>query len=131
MTTDFIIRNWALFGASVLACGILLFVLTQLYRDSAQGRLATEATELRKLKREAEAADKGLAAAEARLAALQRDAETTKPRVLTEAEEAVQDARSMQQITGDQVLRAKKRVGDVILEEFAPNRQDVLRTKYL
>jgi len=131
MTTDFIIRNWALFGASVLACGILLFVLTQLYRDSAQGRLATEATELRKLKREAEAADKRLAAAEARLAALQRDAETTKPRVLTEAEEAVQDARSMQQITGDQVLRAKKRVGDVILEEFAPNRQDVLRTKYL
>ena len=131
MTSDFIIRNWALFGASILGFGILFFVLTQLYRESAQGRLATEASELRKLMREAKAADKRLAAAEARLATLQRDAETVRPRVLSEAEEAVQDARSMQKITGDQVLRAKKRVGDVILEEFAPNRQDGLRTRYL
>lgn len=131
MTTDFIVRNWALVGASILGCGILFFVVTQMYRDSAQGRLVTEATELRKLRREAENAASRLVAAEARLATLQRDAATVKPRTLSEAEEAVQDARSMRKITEDQVLRAKKRVGEVIVAEFSPNRQDVLRTKYL
>ena len=99
--------------------------------QAVRGRLAGEAAELRKLQREADAAEKRLQTAEKKLAALQGQADSTKPRVLGEAEEAVKDARSMQKIIGDQILRARKRVGDVILEEFAPNRQDVLRTKYL
>ena len=131
MTTEFIVRNWALFAASVLGFAILLFVLSRLYQESARGRLAVEAAELRKLQREADTAEKRLQAAEKKLTTLQAQADNTKPRVLGEAEEAVKDARSMQKIIGDQILRAKKRVGDVILEEFAPNRQDVLRTKYL
>ncbi|MGI9222696.1 MAG: hypothetical protein ACR2QS_16845 [Woeseiaceae bacterium] len=131
MTADLIIRNWALVISSVLAFGILFFVLMQLYRQSAKGRLAIHAAELRRLEREAAAADRRLEAAEKRLATLKEDLSNAKPRTVSEAEEAVEDARSLQKITGDQVLRAKKRVGDVILEEFTPNRQDVLRTKYL
>jgi hypothetical protein len=104
---------------------------SRLYEQSAQGRLGVEARELRKLQREAVTAEQTLVAAEQRLATLREQADSVKPRALSEAEEGVQDARAMQKIIGDQILRAKKRVGDVILEEFSPNRQDVLRTKYL
>lgn len=131
MTIELITKNWALVAASVLAFAIFLFVLLRLYEQSAQGRLGTEAGELRKLQRELATAEQKLVVAEQRLETFREQADSVKPRALSEAEEAVEDARAMQKIVSDQILRAKKRVGDVILEEFAPNRQDGLRTKYL
>ena len=131
MTIELITKNWALVAASVLAFAIFLFVLLRLYEQSAQGRLGTEAGELRKLQRELARAERQLLDSEQRLETLREQSATVKPRTLSEAEEAVQDARAMQKIISDQILRSKKRVGDVILEEFAPNRQDGLRTKYL
>ena len=131
MTLELIIQNWALAVASVLGFGILLFVLSRLYGQSAQGRLGAETGELQKLQRDLGRAEQKLAAAEQRLKSLKGKADSVKPRALSEAEEAVQDASAMQKIIEDQILRTKKRVGDVILEEFSPNRQDVLRTKYL
>ncbi|MGI9200159.1 MAG: hypothetical protein ACR2QL_03815 [Woeseiaceae bacterium] len=131
MTLELIIQNWALAVASVLGFAILLFVLSRLYEQSAQGRLGAEAGELQKLQRDLARAEQTLVAAEQRLKSLRGKADSVKPRALSEAEEAVQDASAMQKIIEDQILRTKKRVGDVILEEFSPNRQDVLRTKYL
>lgn len=131
MTIDILIRNWALVISSVLATAILLFVLFRLYQSSPRGRLAATAAELQKLQYEAKGAELRLERAEKRLASLRSKAHTTKPKLLSEAEEAVQDAKSLQDITADQILRAKKLLGDVIVEEFSPNRQDVLRDKYL
>jgi hypothetical protein len=131
MTIDLLIRNWALVMSSVLATAILLFVLFRLYQSSPRGRLAATAAELQKLQSEAKGAELRLERAEKRLASLRSKADTTKPKLLSEAEEAVQDAKSLQDITADQILRAKKLLGDVIVEEFSPNRQDVLRDKYL
>ena len=80
---------------------------------------------------EAAAAATQLETAQQKLASLQRKAGSVKPRILAEADEAVQDADTMITITGDKVMRAEKQLRDVILEEFPPNRQDVLRNKYL
>ena len=131
MNIELLTQNWALAIASVLSLGIFLFVLFRLYEGSGSGRLNFGVAELRKMQQAASAASKAVAKAEERLAKLLSKADTTKPKLLSEAEEAVADARSMQKITGDQVLRAKKVLGDVILEEFSPKRQDVLRDKYL
>lgn len=131
MSMDFLTQNWALAIASVLSLGVALFVLFRLYESSGQGRLNASAAELRKLQRAATAAGKAVEKAEQQLAQLRDKAATTKPRLLSEAEEALQDALAMQKITNDQILRSKKVVGDVILEEFSPKRQDVLRDKYL
>lgn len=131
MSADYLTQNWALAVACVLGFAILLFVLYRLYEDSGQGQLAERVRELNRVRAEAAAAASRLQKARARLVALQRKADSTRPRVLSEAEEAVQDADALVTITGDQVMRAEKVLRDVILEEFPPNRQDVLRKKYL
>lgn len=131
MSADYLTQNWALAAACVLGFAILLFVLYRLYEDSGQGQLAERVRELNRVRAEAAAAASRLQKARARLVALQRKADSTRPRVLSEAEEAVQDADALVTITGDQVMRAEKVLRDVILEEFPPNRQDVLRKKYL
>lgn len=131
MTMQLLTHNWALAAASVLGLAILLFVLYRLYEASARGRLGGHVAVLRKHKTEAAQAEKRLSKASEQLSALRGKADAIKPRLLSEAEEAIQDARSLQKIAGDQVLRAQKLVRDVILEEFPPKRQDVLRSKYL
>jgi len=131
MSRDFLLQNWALAVSSVFALGILLFVLYRLYLDSGRGRLAERLRDLRQARGEAAAAATQLETAQQKLASLQRKAGSVKPRILAEADEAVQDADTMITITGDKVMRAEKQLRDVILEEFPPNRQDVLRNKYL
>lgn len=131
MTMQLIVHNWALAVASVLALGILLFVLYRFYEDSGQGRFSEALHELRKVRSEQAAAKSRLKKAEKRLTVIRSRSDSTRPRVLSEAEGAVQDASMLVTITGDQVLRAEKILRDVILEEFPPNRQDVLRNKYL
>ncbi len=131
MTGEFLLNNWALAIASVLSVAIGLFVMHRLYQESGRGRLGECLRELTRARQEAAAAAKSLEKTERRLAGLQKKADSTRPRTLAEAEEAVQDARSMLGITGDKVLRAEKKLRDVILEDFPPNRQDVLRNKYL
>jgi len=131
MNTELLVQNWALAVASILALGILLFVLVRFYEDSGQGRFSNALRELRKVRKEQAGAKVRLKKAEKRLAAIRGKSDSTRPRVLSEAEEAVQDASMLVTITGDQVLRAEKILRDVILEEFPPNRQDGLRNKYL
>jgi len=124
-------HNWALVAASVLGLAILLFVLYRLYEASPQGRLSAHAAVLRKHKNEVTQAETRMTKASKQLSALRSKADAIKPRLLSEAEEAIEDARSLQKIAGDQVLRAQKLVREVILEEFPPKRHDRLRNKYL
>jgi hypothetical protein len=131
MTMQLLTQNWALVAASVMGLAILLFVLYRLHEASPRGRLSAHVAVLRKHKNEVTQAETRLAKASEKLSTLRSKAEVTKPRLLSEAEEAIQDARSLQKIAGDQVLRAKKLVREVILEEFPPKRHDGLRTKYL
>ena len=128
---EWAIRNWALLIASVLGAAILLLVLTRLYAASPRGRLGAGVCHLRTQKLAAEKAQQRLSRASARLSHLQGRAASTKPRLLAEADEAVQDASALKNIADDQVLIATKQVREVIVEEFPPNRQDVMRNKYL
>lgn len=131
MTMQLVTQNWALVAASVLGLAILIFVLFRLYEASALGRLSAHAAVLRKHNNEVARAETRLSKASERLSELRSKADIIKPRLLSEAEEAIQDAKSLQQIAADQVLRAEKVVRDVILEEFPPKRHDGLRNKYL
>jgi len=131
MTMQLITQNWALVAASILGLAILLFVLYRLYEASPRGRLSAHVAVLRKHKHAVTQAETRLATASEQLSALRSKADAIKPRLLSEAEEAIQDARSLRKIAGDQVLRAQTRVREVILEEFPPKRHDGLRHKYL
>ena len=131
MTIESLTQNWALVIACVFSLAIFGFVMVRLYEDSGQGRLAQCVRELTAVRKEAAKAKARRHKAEKRLAALQPKADRLKPRLLTEAQEALQDADSLVKITGDQVKRAEKILRDVILEDFPPNRQDVLRSRYL
>jgi hypothetical protein len=131
MTMQLITQNWALVAASVMGFAILLFVLYRLHEVSPRGRLSGHVAALRTHKSEVTKAEASLAKASEQLSSMRSKADAIKPRLLSEAEEAVQDARSLQKIAGDQVLRAKKLVREVILEEFPPKRHDGLRSKYL
>jgi hypothetical protein len=114
-----------------MSLAILLFVLYRLYEVSPRGRLGAHVAVLRTHRNEVTQAETRLAKASEKLSALRSKADTIKPRLLSEAEEAMQDAQSLQKIAGDQVLRAQKLVREVILEEFPPKRHDGLRNKYL
>lgn len=131
MTIEILAQNWALAIASVFALAIFLFVMLRLYEDSGQGRLGQSARELGAVRKEALQAKSGLNKAKVRLEVLRKKADQVKPRLLSEAEERVKDAELLVNITGDQVMRAEKILRDVILEDFPPNRQDLLRSRYL
>ena len=131
MTLEIITRHWALVIASVLGVGILMFVLYRLYEASPRGRLNSNLRILRARKLGERQAQRRLDKASERLARLQSRTASTKPRLVAEAGEALQDAQSLQKIAADQVLVAKNHLRNVILEEFPPNRQDGLRNKYL
>ena len=131
MTRDFLIGNWALVIASVLGTAVFLFVLLRLYDASPRGRLGQAVRRLRLRKQAAARARRRAARAEARLARLRDKAATIRPRLLSAADESVQDTRMLQNIADDQVLIAIREVREVIVEEFPPNRHDELRNKYL
>jgi hypothetical protein len=131
VTIEWALRNWALLIASVLGTAILLFVLYRLYEASPRGRLGVGVRNLRLQKLAAQKAEQRLAKASTRLSRLQGRAASIKPRLIAEADEAVQDATALKRIADDQVLIAIKQVRQVIVEEFPPNRHDVMRTKYL
>jgi len=131
MLLDLVTRNWALVIASVLGTAILLFVLFRLYTDSPRGRLRRCVHTLRAKQAAAGRARRQLGRAQRRLAWLQGRAASVRPRLVSAADEALQDAQMLQKIADDQVLIAMRLVREVILEEFPPNRHDVLRNKYL
>lgn len=131
MSLEFLTRNWALAVASVLGTAVVLLVLYRLYADSARGRLRRRLGELTRRRWDAERAARSRDKAARRLKALQGRAASTRPRRINAANEALQDAEMLKKVADDQVLVAVRRVREVILEEFPPNRHDALRNKYL
>ena len=131
MSTDFLIRNWALVAGSVLGVAIGLFVLYRLYQASRGAKLSAAVRVLRQRRLDASKAAQRLDKATAKLASLKSRADSVRPRALSEADEAVQDTAALKKIADDLVLVAIKVVREVIVEEFPPNRQDGLRTRYL
>lgn len=131
MSLEFLTRNWALAVASVLGTAVVLMVLYRLYADSARGRLRRRLGELTRRRWDAERAARSRDKAARRLKVLQGRAASTRPRRINAANEALQDAEMLKKVADDQVLVAVRRVREVILEEFPPNRHDALRNKYL
>ena len=131
MTVDFIIRNWALVAASILATGILMFVLVRLYRESDRGQLGNRVRALQGRYKEVARAQKGLDKASERLDELRKKASTVKPRHVEEAGEAVEDALLLINNANDQALIAEKNVRELILDEYPPEQHEALRQKYL
>ncbi len=131
MSVEFLIRNWALVAASILATGILMFVLVRLYRESDRGQLGNRVRTLQGSYKEVARAQKGLDKASERLDELRKKASTVKPRLVEEAGEAIEDARMLLNNANDQVLIAEKNVRELILDEYPPEQHEALRQKYL
>ncbi len=131
MSVEFLIRNWALVAASILATGILLFVLVRLYRESDRGQLGNRVRALQDRYKAVARAQKGLDKASERLDGLRENAPTVKPRHVEEAGEAVEDALLLINNANDHVLIAEKNVRELILDEYPPEQHEALRQKYL
>ena len=131
MTLELVIRNWALVGASVLGTAVLLFVLFRVYQDSGRGRLGARVRELRSCEQEAVRAHRAAEKAAGRLARLRARAASVKPRLVQEAEGALEDARALHKIAEDKVLIARNHVRKLIVEEYPPTRHDALRRRLL
>ena len=58
-------------------------------------------------------------------------ASKTKPRVIDEARGCLEDARALQKVADDQVLIARNEVRQIIVAEFSPRHQEVLRRRLL
>lgn len=131
MNPDYLRQNWGLAVAAVLFVIVLLAVLRALYQRSARGQLAATARRLRAARRAHRQADAKVTAAEKRLVKLGEKASSVKPRIVTEAQEALADARALAKIADDQVLIAANHVRKVIYLEYPPERHEALRKKYL
>lgn len=131
MSIEFLVRHWSLVAASVIATAIALFVLFRVFTDSARGQLRGRVRTLDRCYRDAARARTVADKADSQLTRLRSNSSRVKPRHLQEASEALQDARALLKIADDQVLVAENHVRKIIVEEFAPARQDALRRRFL
>jgi hypothetical protein len=123
--------NWALLVAAVLIGIVAVVLLLQVAARSRFGQLRrarkNRSRELAKLKSAAARTSR----AKKRLDRLRGRQRSAKPRHVSEAEEAYQDALALQQIAADRVQIANNHVRRVIFEEFPPRAHEKLRRKYL
>lgn len=122
---------WAPGLAGLLLLGVALIAAVQVWRGSARGRLAAANRELERCNGQALRSKAALARAEARVERFESKSDSVKPRLLDEARGALADALALEKIADDQVLIARNRLHQVILEEFPPNRHQALRKRYL
>ena len=124
-------NHWALLAGSLLAIFVLVFVAVTIFRNSSSGQLRRVRVVLKDALRDG---DKAAAQSKKALKKIQRlDAKSssTKPRLLTEAKELLDDSRALEKVAQDKVLVAENHVRRVILEEFPPNTHEKMRAKYL
>ncbi|MBT8098176.1 MAG: hypothetical protein KJO82_00430 [Gammaproteobacteria bacterium] len=131
MSVEFFRQNWALGIAAILLAVVAIIVVVTLYRRSATSQLSRTAKAARAARDKLAKAKKAADAAEKRARRLHDKASSVKPRLLQEAKEAMQDARALQKIAGDQVLVADNHLRRVIYEEYPPSRHESLRMKHL
>lgn len=131
MSAELLRSHWALVAAAAVALVIVCVLLLQTAAASAPAQLRrarrTLAADRRRLRRAQNAVDK----AEKHLRDLERRADRVKPRIVQETSEALEDAKALARIAGDRVMVAENHVRRIILEEFAPAKQERLRAKYL
>ena len=123
--------NWALLAGLFLTFFVLGFLAIAIFRNSASGQLRRVRAELKVALREC---DKAAAQSNKALRKVQRlDAKnaSTKPRVLAEAKDLLDDSRALEKIARDKALVAENHVRRVIHEEFPPNRHEKMRARYL
>lgn len=131
MNADFLVTNWALIAATGIAGLVAFIVAISSYRRSAYGQLRRARSELARKIRQHRKAERKVAMTAKRIARLGAKAEATKPRLLSEAREAHEDALALEKIAHDKVLVASNHVRRIIVEEIPPARQQRLRDKYL
>lgn len=131
MDTPVFTHYWALWAAAGCAAIVVYAVVARLIDQSGSGQLRQALKEHRAAINELRKARRQVRRAERRVATLGKKAERTKPRVLTEAKESLQDARSLLKICDDRSQVTANHVRRVIFEEFPPVRHETLRRRYL
>ena len=131
MMPAFLQQHWALLGAGIVGGAALMFAAWRAWLDSPWGRLAAARRRLHSARVEARRRQKTLQHLSARLAGLEKKADSVKPRRLEDTAGAVQDAGALLKIAGDQVLIAENCVRKIIVEEFPPKRHERMRSRYL
>ena len=124
-------QHWALILAGSIAMAVLVFVLMRLVQDSPRGRLAAEVGQLRRTEKAARKAAKKVLKATSTVHRLQSRAERVRPNKLEEQQGRLGDARALQKIADDQVLIARNRVRQIILDEIPPGRQAAMQKRLL
>lgn len=122
---------WALLAGSSLAILVLAFVVLKLFRQSAAGQLRRVRGVLKAAVRERDKAVAQSTKALRKVQKLDAKSASTKPRLLTEAKEFLDDSRALEKIAQDKLLVAENHVRQVICEEYPPHRHDKMRAKYL
>lgn len=131
MNTVSLENHWALILAALPALVVVTHVLRNTISRTANGQLRTVLNAYRESQKNLDKAKSRSERARAHVEKLIAKAVDTKPRILTEAREAVQDAESMVKIAGDRRLVTANHVRRVICEEFPPVQHQRLREKYL
>ena len=131
MDTTFFTAYWAPVLAAIIALAVAGYCLAVAYGRSARARLRLRLRELRHCRRRLAAATTAAERAAARVESLAAKHDSVKPRLRSEAEEALADARALQKIAHDKLLVAENQVRKVIVEEYPPRRHAALRDKYL
>jgi len=131
MTTDYLQQNWALLIASVLALGIVLFVLFRASQDSRRGRLGSALTYMRDRERAARKAATALEQATHKIERLKAKSDSVPPKQADAARDALLEAKELQKLIEDQLLIARNNVRLLITEEYPPKRHEAMRSKYL
>lgn len=124
-------QHWALILASSIALAVLVFVFMRLVQDSPRGRLAAEVGQLRRTEKSARKAARQVLKATSTVRRLQSRAERVRPVKLEKEQGRLEDARALQKIADDQVLIARNRVRQIILDEIPPGRQSAIRKRLL
>lgn len=131
MSAELLQNHWALLLAAAIALLVALFLLAQKVSESAPAQLRRVRKALAYERARSRRAERAVARAEGRLRRLEHRAESAKPSLVQETKEALEDAKALVRIAQDQVMIAENHVRRVILEEFAPAKQQCLREKYL
>jgi hypothetical protein len=121
--------NWALLLAAILVLPACIVVVRTVLSRSARGKLHSAINELRRASREFHKAERRLALLKRREDSLRQRAAKVIPRELQESVEQRGDADALLKIAGDRLLIARNHVRRIILEEYAPHRQERLRRK--
>lgn len=131
MTPALLQQHWALLSAGIVGGAALAFAAWRAWLDSPRGRLAAARRRLGNARAEARRGQKRLQQLSAKLTALEKKADSVRPRRLEDTAGAVQDAAALLKIAGDQVLIAENHVRKIIFEEFPPKHHERMRSRYL